>query len=48
MRVQRRMTLEQVAAEFGRSVDAVGMLENRAKAALRACMEADGATGSMI
>jgi len=48
MRVQRRMTLEQVATEFGRSVDAVGMLENRAKAALRACMEDDGATGSMI
>jgi len=48
MRVQRCMSLEQVSAEFGRSVAAVSQLESRAKAALKACMEADGATGSMI
>lgn len=48
LRVQRRMSLEQVAAELDRSVDAVGMLEKRAKEALRACMEDGGATGSMV
>jgi len=48
LRVQRRLSLEQTAAEFEISVDAVGMLEKRAKEALRACMEDDGATGSMV
>lgn len=48
LRVQRRMSLGQAAAEFNCSVEAVGMLEKRAKDALRACLEDDGATESMV
>jgi RNA polymerase sigma factor (sigma-70 family) len=39
LRIQRKMSLEQVAAEFGRRVEAITMLEKRAKVALRHCMQ---------
>jgi RNA polymerase sigma factor (sigma-70 family) len=39
LRIQRKMSLEQVAAEFGRRVEAITMLEKRARVALRHCMQ---------
>lgn len=47
LRIQRKLSLEQVAAEFNRSLEAITMLERRARVALRHCMEDDGGDAAL-
>ncbi|MFM1804649.1 MAG: polymerase sigma factor SigH, partial [Planctomycetota bacterium] len=48
LRIQQRMSAEAVAAQLGKSPEAIGMIEQRARKALRECMQAHGVSPSMI